>query len=84
MFQNSTVIRPRCARCAQSLSVAAHVAALTVPSDVPPILLCSRCHGAVLTDAEAAQALRTLVLRGPKRHSLARQRAERLFSGGAH
>lgn len=69
-------------RCARPLSTAAHVAALTVPSEVPPILVCSGCHAAVLTSADAAVALRAKVLRAKVlrgRHSLALQRAESLF-----
>ena len=53
-----------------------------VPSEVPPILVCSGCHAAVLTSADAAVALRAKVLRAKVlrgRHSLALQRAESLF-----
>ncbi len=81
MFQNSTLTRPRCARCARPLSIAAHVAAFAVPAGVPPVLVCSQCHGVTLTSADAATALRAKVLRG--RHSLALQRAEQMFERGA-
>ena len=79
MFRNSTVIRPACARCAARLATAAHVAAIAVPPETPPVLICSRCHAVVLTSADAATALRAKVVRPAS----AWQRAERLFQRGA-